>query len=355
MYSRVRKEVYRRIKNYFLKFKYRLFSLEKKKTNAFTARDYNNYFEQVLNNYDQINNPFWFYEKLIDDLNDITDVSLEPLKEFANSKNDCNKIRIGLRHDIDADPVTAVRCSRALARRGLSGSFFFLHSAPYYGDFYDGVFLRNPELVTWVKSIVIAGSEIGLHNDAIGIAENHRINGVEHLINEIDWFRSLGTNIYGTVAHNNFLVAGAENYEVFEERVLYSRGFFANARKGIGTINFGRLNLEYEGTFASPKKKINKSEVLEYQKSDYRKCNMTDRDWTYRYFFENPVNDWDCDGQIWLVGTNLWIVAYTDSSGKEYFKFNVSLSKVISFLKNNVEIGARILLVLHPEYYSKEY
>lgn len=260
-----------------------------------------------------------------------------------------------MRHDIDADPITAVRCSRALARRGLSGSFYFLHTAPYYGDFYNNIFIRNPELVKWVKQIVVAGSEIGLHNDAIGIINDHRVNGVIHLINEINWFRSIGTNIYGTVAHNNFLVTGAENYEIFEERVLYSRGFLAGVRKGVATTSFKSLGLLYEGTFALSKKKINKREILEYQKLDYRNNNMADENWTYKYFFENPVNDWSCDGQIWLVGTNLWIVAYTDDLGEKYFMFKVPLSEVMIFLKNNVKIGSRLLLVLHPEYFSKEY
>lgn len=320
-----------------------------KKIDSFVGRDYNDYFKQVRETYKNIDNPFWYYEKLLDDLANIDNVEILPLREFVKKSNS-NKKRIGFRHDIDADPITAVKCARALAKRGLSGSFYFLHSAIYYGEFYNKVFIRNPEVQNWIKQIVIAGSEIGLHNDAIGITNRYKINGVKHLKDEINWLSSLGTNIYGTVAHNNFLVNGAENYEIFEELTLYKRKIFDKNRKIVSTTDMKELNLEYEGTFGIPKKNISIHNINKYKKLDIKNSNMDNKDWTYKYFFDNPVNDWSCETQIWLVGKNKWIIA-SKINEEVFFEFHIPLSKVIVFIKT-LSLNKSILFVLHPEYFG---
>ncbi|MFY9080248.1 hypothetical protein [Aliarcobacter cryaerophilus] len=319
-----------------------------KKSNSFVGVDYDNYFKQVRENYKDIDNPFWYYEKLVDDLLNIEDVEILPLKEFVK-KDNSGKIQIGFRHDIDADPITAVRCARALAQRGLSGSFYFLHSALYYGEFYNNVFVRNPQVVDWVKQIVIAGSEIGIHNDAIGISKNHKIDGIKHLETEINWMRSIGTNIYGTVAHNNFLLHNAENYEIFKEHQLFKRNFLWKFLNNIGKVTKEPFGLEYEGTFAKEKLIMNKQSIKKYV--DKYKNTASKKEWMYEYFFNNPINDWSCEIQIWIVGKNKWIIA-SKQNEKNIFEYDVPLSKVVDFIKNDIQVSSSILFVLHPEYFG---
>ena len=318
--------------------------------NSFTGRDYDDYFKQVREGYKDIDNPFWYYEKLINDLLEIQDVELLPLKEFVQNDNSGKK-QIALRHDIDADPITAVKCARALARVGLSGSFYFLHSAAYYGEFFDGVFIRNPRLQDWIKQIVIAGSEIGLHNDAIGLTQKYNIDGIKHLKDEINWFRSIGTHIYGTVAHNNFLINSAENYEIFKEYELYERNWFESRTNNIGKTSLDELELSYEGTFGKAKNNITKQDAKQYLAQYKESGNMSNKEWTYKYFFDNPVNDWSCDTQIWLVGKNKWIIASKNES-ENLFEYQVPLSKVTSFIKDDIKTSSSVLMVLHPEYFG---
>jgi len=318
--------------------------------NAYVGRDYTDYFKQIRDGYKDIDNPFWYYEKLINDLLDIKDVEILPLKEFVKSDN-TGKKQIALRHDIDADPITAVKCARALSRVGVSGSFYFLHSAVYYGEFFDNVFVRNPMLQDWIKQIVIAGSEIGIHNDAIGITQKYKVDGIKHLKDEISWFRSIGTHIYGTVAHNNFLVNNAENYEIFKEYELFRRNLFEKRANNIGKITLDKMKLDYEGTFAKTKFNASKKDAKKYIEQYKDSGNMSNKEWTYKYFFDNPVNDWSCDTQIWLVGKNKWIIA-SKYDNENIFEFQVPLSKVISFIRDDMGTSSSIVMVLHPEYFG---
>jgi hypothetical protein len=318
--------------------------------NSYVGRDYDDYFKQVREGYKEIDNPFWYYEKLINDLLDIQDVELLPLKEFVK-KDNTGKKQIALRHDIDADPITAVKCARALSRVGISGSFYFLHSAVYYGEFFDNVFVRNSKLQDWIKQIVIAGSEIGMHNDAIGLSQQKNIDGIKHLKEEINWFKMIGTRIYGTVAHNNFLINSAENYEIFNEYKLYSRSWLDERYNNIGKTNLEELELSYEGTFAKVKSNITKKDAKKYLEQYKDSGSMSNKEWTYKYFFDNPVNDWSCNTQIWLVGKNKWIIA-SKINDKIIFEFHVPLSKIIQFIKDDIEVSSSILMVLHPEYFG---
>lgn len=318
---------------------------------SFVGRDYDDYFLQVQQSYREINNPFWYYEKLVEDLLAIEDVEILPIREFSKQINVHQKKIIGFRHDIDADPITAVKCARALARFGLSGSFYLLHSAVYYGEFYDNVFIRNPKIQEWVKQIVIAGSEIGIHNDAIGISNKYHIDGLQHLKNEIAWLQSLGTNIYGTVAHNNYIVNEAENYEIFKEFVLFRRKWLDPLSKNIAQTTLQELGLEYEGTFAQPRKNVTRSMVKSYFEAYKETANMSNEEWTYLYFFDNPIHDWRCDTQIWIVGKNKWIIA-SKQNDKKIFEYRVPLSTVINFIKFEAEPSSSILFVMHPEYFG---
>lgn len=318
---------------------------------SFVGRDYDDYFLQVQQGYQEINNPFWYYEKLINELIDIENVEILPIREFVKQTDTKGKKVIGFRHDIDADPITAVKCARALARVGLSGSFYFLHSAVYYGEFYNGIFIRNPKIQEWVKQIVIAGSEIGIHNDAIGILNKYNVDGIQHLKDEIVWFQSIGTHIYGTVAHNNYIVNKAESYEIFKEFVLFQRKWLDPLSKNIAQTTLQELGLEYEGTFAQPRKNVTRSMAKSYFETYKETANMSNEEWTYLYFFDNPIHDWRCDTQIWIVGKNKWIIA-SKQNDKKIFKYRVPLSTVINFIKFEAEPSSSILFVMHPEYFG---
>ncbi len=319
-----------------------------KKSIFVVGRDYDNYFDQVRENYKSIDNPFWYYEKLLNDLLSIDKLDILPIKDFIKIK-DNNKIVAGFRHDIDADPITAVRCARAMSRLGLSGSFYFLHTAIYYGEFYEHVFIRNPEMYRWIKDITIAGSEIGIHNDALGVFKFFKKDGLKHFKSELNWMRASGAKIVGTTAHNNAVIYHAENYEIFNDSLLYMRPLLSKEKKYLGNFSLKKLGLEYDGTFGVPKKKVDKVEIKKYF-NNKDKSSVSNEDWAFNYFNNNPVNDWSVDSQFWIIGKNKWVFSGSKNNDLK-FQFGISLSKVIDIVKQ-MKPGSKTLFVLHPEYFG---
>lgn len=324
---------------------------KKQNLNHYNGFCEDNYFEQVKTNYKDLINPFWYYEKLIDDLLSMGDIEILPLKEFVK-KDQNGKKQIGFRHDIDADPITAVRCARALAQRGLSGSFYFLHSAVYYGNFYNDVFVRNPKIQRWIEDIIIAGSEIGLHNDILGIYKHHGYDGIKHFKTELQWIRECGAKVEGISSHNNFLTYSAENSELFQENILLNKNRTLVNKKDsfvkniIGKLSFQECGLTYDATFLKPKNNLNKQSLRDYLKIV---PNFFDESWARTYFINNPVNDWGVDFQVWLVGRDQWILS---SSKQNVFYYLISLNDVMNILQNEIDSSSKILFELHPEYFG---
>ncbi len=313
--------------------------------------DYDDYFNQVRLNYKNIDNPFWYFENLINELLNINDIDILPLCKFVK-ENPKNKSVVGLRFDVDADPITAVRCSRYLARVGLSASFYLLHTAQYYGLFEKNIFIRNPMVRQWIQEIIIAGSEIGIHNDILGCYFHHKVNGLQAFKAELEWMRGCGAKITGTTAHNTFLSYDAENYEIFKEHLLFKRNWRTRHKSHLAQISKKDVGLEYEGTFGIAKQHYNMKEIKKYKKL-YSSAGLCSNEWTSKFLLDNPVNDWSVDYQVWLVGKNKWI--FSGNIGRDnFFEFEISLVRVIEIIKNKIKKNSKILFVLHPEYFGSE-
>ncbi len=315
------------------------------------APDLRDYLSQVQRNYDPFANPFQYYRFVIDELSALPSIDLVPLADlFAPAEGE--RARMGLRHDVDADPVAALRCARFLAQRGICGSFFLLHTAPYYGTFIDGLFLRNPQLRDWVHGMIVAGCEIGMHNDALGVELQHGIDGADALRSEIEWLREQGAQIRGTVAHNSAPVHGAENYEVFEERLL-ERRHVENGHGGalpLGALSEKDLGLAYEGTFARPKASPDAAAARAYLE-DAEGADIRSEPWMRRYLLANPLCDWDVDVQFWLTGTDCWVIGGRTEAG-EIFEWEVDAVRMVS-VAAELPANSRSSLIIHPEYVGR--
>ena len=182
---------------------------------AVTGRDMENYFAQVKTMCEPYANPFCYYEALIDELNDIPSLNMLDGANFANCCEK-DKLHVFLRHDVDSDPITALKAARYLARVGRRGSFYLLHTSPYYAECYNDVVVRNPALIHWIHGFIVSGCEVGLHNDAHGVQKLWGLDGVTAIREELSWLRSQGLNISGTVAHNSGPAYGTENYEILK-------------------------------------------------------------------------------------------------------------------------------------------
>jgi hypothetical protein len=308
--------------------------------------DLGNYFDQVERNYIPYANPFHHFEQLVDLLEANSRVSIVPCCELMGESS--SGVRVSLRSDIDADPITAVRCARLLASRGICGSFYLLHTAIYYGRMFGTLFVRHRELPKWIESLIVAGAEIGLHNDALGA---HRLLGVDGplaLAQEIAYVRQLGAQIRGTAGHNSVPVYGAENSEVFAERVLWTSSDAIRHRLPLGVLSEAELGLTYEGTFASPHRHPDSAEASAFA-ADLAAANIRDPAWMRTYLTKNPCCRWDVDMQIWVVGRDHWVAGGV-LGGEPYFRDRLTLADLPSVL-TDLPDRSRCLFVLHPEYF----
>jgi hypothetical protein len=195
------------------------------------------------------------YEELLASLAAIPHAEFVTHHEMAASPCPPDKLRIGIRHDVDADIVAAEDQAELEHKYGVRASWYILHTAPYYGVFQDGVFVRNGCLAPVYQRFEELGHEVALHTDPLGVYQQHGVDGAEALVTEVQWLRSLGLNIRGTVAHNSKPVYGAWNYEIFKGRFdpkdqsqdapdhVVHEGRWAPLR----VLDEAEIGLEYEG------------------------------------------------------------------------------------------------------------
>jgi hypothetical protein len=294
--------------------------------------------EQVRQNYADLANPFTTYQALIEGLESIDRLTILPLRELAETNATDTRV-LGLRHDIDGDPLTAIRLSRHLASRGIGGSFYLLHTAGYYGVQEDGRLVRNPALAGWVRDLIVSGCEIGVHNDAFGSTP-------QTLVDEIEWLRSQDAIVRGTVAHNSAPAYGGANSEVFVGRRLGP----VDRPLPLESLDERDLGLTYEGTFAVPSPNGDETAAARFR-DDRAGASVRCRQWMRAFLVDNPTCGWDVDVQIWLIGRDEWVIASGDRAATPIFEWCVDLRRVLAAIDERPD-GARIVVVLHPEYFG---
>ncbi len=316
---------------------------------AHVGRDMDDYWHQVETMMRVFVNPFTYYEELVSALRRIEKLSLVPACELMQRDPvDCRLVT--LRHDLDADPVTGLRAARFLARYGICGSFYLLHTSPYYADLQGETVIRNPDLPKWIRGYIVSGCELGLHSDALGVYQRWQRDGLSALLEELAFLRLHGAAVHGTVAHNSGPAYGAENYEVFAERKLWDRKVSIGPQRDVplGRLSERALGLTYEGTFARPKVAGVDADAAAAFFGDKASADIRSEPWMRRYLLNNPCCDWDANFQFWLLGKDSWVAAgrFQNTS---LFEWNIQLERVLELLKT-LPIGSRSVVVLHPEY-----
>lgn len=308
--------------------------------------------KQVSQNYQALNwvSPFFVYRKLVDSLAENSGFEVRPLKHLMEPIQG-GKVVVSLRHDMDGDIVTGVRAARYLAKKGVPGSFFLLHTSHYYGALEKKVFYRFSGLESFVTELLATGVELGLHTDPLSLYCNHHLNGTQAIKTEILWLRSLGVNVSGTVAHNSAPVFGAENFEIFQGRSVGGRKRFLyqGKRWPLQTLNERKLGLFYEGNYPYLPSLLDGHKVNDYFALSTNGC-LRKRVWQYYYFIDNPFFRRAYDEDIWLLGNDSWVIASRDATlGKLMF---VNTDGLLAYL-GEISAEKRIVISVHPEYISQ--
>ena len=180
-------------------------------------------------------------------------------KDFEKTTSK-DKVIISLRHDIDDNINAAVKFAHLEKRWGIQSSYFFLHTAKYYGETRKNYFKRNDNIIYYIKKIQNSyGHEAGWHNDLVTLQIIYGINPKMYLKNELEWLRNNDIEIFGTVAHgsNYCYVYHYVNSYFWEEVPGTSEGNFYNweyITRDHETFKIEKdklinYNFEYEGSF----------------------------------------------------------------------------------------------------------
>lgn len=301
-----------------------------------------NYEGGFMHDYDE-------FRRLITALRCPSTFEARPVCRFLDSRREAAAPVIGVRIDVDADPWTAVKMGRDLASVGVPGTVYLLHTAAYYGMFEGDLFIRNNWMPGIIRDLVVSGVEIGLHQDSMGLAQAGLVDPAAAVMTEIQWLSSHGAFIRGTAGHNSVLAYGAENSELFQERVLAPASI--DPRRSslpIGKLSEAALNLQYEGTFAKAHDTIDKDACRKYINFE-GPSSIRDEGWMRTYLAENPLHGWKSDYQAWALGGGKWVLAGR-FDGRELFEWNIRIDQLIELLRS-LGAGSRTLVVLHPEYF----
>lgn len=320
------------------------------------SSDEQNLRDQIEQNYRPMCHSFDEIRRIATALRDPRRLDARPLHRFLLPFGEALTPVVGLRIDVDADPWTAVRMAREFASHGVASSVFLLHTAAYYGRFEEGptpIFLRNSLLRPVVRDLIVAGAEIGMHNDVMGVAARAGIDACAAFLHELQWLRSLGAFVRGTVGHNSIRAYGAENAEVFAERVLADDS--VDPRRSelpIGRLREAELSLLYEGTFSEPRTLRDPLLVADYIRGE-RPASVRDEGWMRTYLVNNPLHGWRSDYQLWAIGGGNWVFggsAAASGRSEPRFAWNVRIDEAIRLLED-LPPGSRTLVVMHPEYF----
>ena len=296
----------------------------------------------------QLSNPFATYERVIDDLSVDPRNRILPLRDFANLPKPGER-HIYLRHDCDADILTALKMADFLHCRLLTGSFYLLHTSYYYGEFRDSVFYRHAAMDEFVDRLLTSKQEIGLHHDPLHIYLAHGIDGVAAMRKELEYLRSRGAAVTGVVAHNSALAYGAENFEVFHGLSLDGRMSvdWNGATLPLQTVSLAELELAYEGNFTKPALPENSGGLEAFH--SYTSANtLREPGWQTLYFLNNPYFCRSNDVSVWMVSQDEWLVAHHQEP--MWIKHKLTTTELLSALCE-LQTG-RIVIAIHPEYFG---
>lgn len=160
----------------------------------------------VIDNGFVVHNPilnFNTYDNFLSNISSSTHFLIVPLKDFESAKSS-DKVILSLRYDMDEDIKAAIKFAYREHKYGIKSSYFVLHTADYYGRRNGRSFIRNEDVVLYLKKMQdYFGHEIGFHNDLVTLQIVYGVPSREYLRNELAYLRNEGLKIYGTTYHGS--------------------------------------------------------------------------------------------------------------------------------------------------------
>ena len=190
------------------------------------------------------------YEELLKMLSDTNFIVL-PINEFKDSINN-DKIMFGMRHDVDCHPFKALIMAQMENCYNLRSSYYILATAKYYGKFTDEGINRFHCLDDLYLKIHNLGNEIGIHNDLLVVMIKKELDPFLFNWNELDYYKSLGIDVNGSVAHGSELARKTiPNYQIFSDYAQSDYVEYEGKKYPIGEHSMLEYGFEYEANFVN--------------------------------------------------------------------------------------------------------
>jgi hypothetical protein len=258
---------------------------------------------------------------------------------------------VGLRLDVDMDPLAALRMVRHNARYGVPSSVYLLHTSYYYGTWAQDELRRNPLLEEWLTGMLVAGCEVGLHTDPLQLFVERGVDGIDAVRTELAWLRSRGVSVIGTAAHNSYLVYGGENFELFAGRNLWGRTSLtvAGRRIPLGVASEADLGLTYEANYPVCDRSRDEDAIEAWARIDPTDA-VRSAHWMRFYLLGNPCYRRDYQATVWHVGGDCWCFVHTPT---EQMAWGISVDEAVRRV-STLPDGSRAVVWLHPAYFSRD-
>jgi hypothetical protein len=293
-----------------------------------------------------LTNPFDYYRRFVDWLAATPTCTVRQMRHLNDAAS--GRVVVGLRHDMDTEPYSSVEVAGALRDSGLTGSFYVLHTADYYGQWIDESFRRTSGIAPMLRQIQDFGCEVGLHNDALWVYQQYGADGAQAVTEELAWLRSEGLRVDGTAAHNSAPIYGAENFEIFAGRAVMNRTAmpFGDRSIPLQTLDESRLGLSYEANF--PVSARRGGAKLRRYLSGSPPDAVRDPRWMRTYLVDNPHSRWGEHYNAWLIGNDRWVIG-KQRRWRSLFIWDGKFEDVQRFL-SRVPAGRQVVFHIHPVY-----
>lgn len=191
---------------------------------------------------------FTQYHELMQELSKDKYTTL-PINEMIET-NDNNKIIVGLRHDVDNNPIAAMQMANIESEYNIRATYYMLATAWYYGYFNNGTITRYPCMERVYHHLHALNNEIGIHNDLIAVMISHEMDPFLFNHNELDYYASLGIPIYGSVGHGSFIASQTvHNSQIFSDFAKSDFIVYDGKSYPIGEHTMAEYGFSYEANY----------------------------------------------------------------------------------------------------------
>ena len=158
---------------------------------------------------------------------------------------DTDRLTIGLRHDVDhkrGSFDSALAMARWEHARGYRSTYYFLHTAPYWG----------PNMTEGLREIAWLGHEVGHHNNALAEGRRTGRDPFEIVAETVEQLREWsGEPVISTSAHGDpdCTLGGFVNYQLFTEAQsnYVSHTYQTPEHLGIVPRSISEFGFEFQG------------------------------------------------------------------------------------------------------------